>query len=222
MGLDITVGLFIGKADSPEEEESRAEIRADLDRINSLLQQQGFPLHKEPILKESWVNSMRYSTIHYLRRVYAYARAFPDKSAPPYSESQRSQKRDSKVSRQVESLSHHLLMHSDVSGYYVPVEFPEVIYDEGVYGGYLGSSQRLLAELVYVAPYLGIRLHGQVLRKTEEAKLEQRYEDLVQQLQQLNDDAEESRAPLYEIRAWYVLYQAARWSVRKRAAIIFH
>ncbi len=222
MGLDINVGVFIGKADCSDEEESRAEYQADFDKINSLLKQQGLPIHKEPTLKEGWWEGMRYSTIHYLRRVYAYGRAFPDRSPPPYSESQKSKTRDRKVLRQVESVSHHLVMHSDYDGYYVPVDFPEVIYDEDVQGGYVGSSQRLLAELVYVAPYLGIKLRGQVLRKAEESKLSQRYEDLAQQLQKLKDDTLESWAPLHELTAWHTLYQAARRSVRKRAVIKFY
>jgi len=41
-------------------------------------------------------------------------------------------------------------------GFYVPVEFPEPIFDYGL----LGSSQGLLRELIYLAPFLGSLWEG--------------------------------------------------------------
>src|SRR3569833_2181725 len=40
----------------------------------------------------------------------------------------------------------HLIHHSDCEGYYVPVDFEQVLTDERLPGGYLGSSMRLLTE----------------------------------------------------------------------------
>ncbi len=48
--------------------------------INVLLMMITDAAVNEPTLKEGWGEGMRYSTIHYLRRVYAYVRAFPARS----------------------------------------------------------------------------------------------------------------------------------------------
>lgn len=50
----------------------------------------------------------------------------------------------------------HLIHHSDCEGYYVPVDFGQVIADERLTGGYLGSSVRLLAETRRIATALGL------------------------------------------------------------------
>lgn len=48
----------------------------------------------------------------------------------------------------------HLIYHSDCQGYYVPVDFGQVIVDGSLPGGYLGSSVRLLAEARRIASAL--------------------------------------------------------------------
>lgn len=50
----------------------------------------------------------------------------------------------------------HLIHHSDCEGCYVPVDFGQVIADERLAGGYLGSSVRLLAETRRIASALGL------------------------------------------------------------------
>jgi hypothetical protein len=50
----------------------------------------------------------------------------------------------------------HLIYHSDCEGYYVPVDFAQVIADDSLPGGYLGSSVRLLAETRRIASALGL------------------------------------------------------------------
>jgi len=50
----------------------------------------------------------------------------------------------------------HLIYHSDCEGYYVPADFLQVIIDERLAGGQLGSSVRLLAETRYIAAALGL------------------------------------------------------------------
>ena len=50
----------------------------------------------------------------------------------------------------------HLIRHSDCEGYYVPVDFGQVIVDERLAGGYLGSSVRLLAETRRIAAALDL------------------------------------------------------------------
>lgn len=50
----------------------------------------------------------------------------------------------------------HLIYHSDWDGFYVPVDFAQVIVDENVGGYLLGSSVRLLEETRRVAGILGL------------------------------------------------------------------
>lgn len=50
----------------------------------------------------------------------------------------------------------HLIYHSDWDGFYVPVDFAQVIVDENVDGYFLGSSVRLLEETRRVAGILGL------------------------------------------------------------------
>jgi len=50
----------------------------------------------------------------------------------------------------------HLINHSDCEGYYVPVDFEQVIVDESLVGVCLGSSVRLLAETRRIASALGL------------------------------------------------------------------
>jgi hypothetical protein len=53
----------------------------------------------------------------------------------------------------------HLIVHADAEGWYVPIDFEDMLYDDGAAGlpgGILGSSPRLLAELRSIAPWLGI------------------------------------------------------------------
>ena len=50
----------------------------------------------------------------------------------------------------------HLIHHSDCEGYYVPVDFAQVIVDERLSGGSLGSSMRLLTETRSIAAALDL------------------------------------------------------------------
>ena len=53
----------------------------------------------------------------------------------------------------------HLIVHSDAEGFYVPIEFPDVLYayeEREVAGGMLGSSYRLLSECKRIAAELEI------------------------------------------------------------------
>ncbi|MGZ3424514.1 MAG: hypothetical protein ACXVEE_42030, partial [Polyangiales bacterium] len=101
----------------------------------------------------------------------------------------------------------HLLVHSDCEGYYVPVDFAEVVFDDELPGGMLGSSQRLMRELVEVAPALGITLENGTLSDAETRRI---------------NKIAETDGPLYrELLAWIALYEAARISIRDRCTIVF-
>jgi hypothetical protein len=98
--------------------------------------------------------------------------------------------------------------HSDAEGFYVPVDFPEVIVDESLPGAVLGSSQRLLAELRRVAPAIGVRMQGETLPDAE--------------ADAIHGEAEDQESPFFRERtAWLSLFEAARISVETGAAVVF-
>jgi len=119
--------------------------------------------------------------------------------------------RDPMVEAVAAQLDVHLLCHSDAEGFYVPIDFDKVIVDvndRGLAGGMLGSTQRLLAELIEVAPAIGISLAGGQLSDAAAAKL-------------AADDPE--RTPLWSERmAWLVLFENARVSLADGTMIVFH
>ena len=107
----------------------------------------------------------------------------------------------------VASPRHHLLWHSDAEGYYVPVDFPEVILDDRIAGSMVGSSVRLLEELKLIAPRLEIALvHGEL--SDEMAS-------------RIDQEAEKGGPYWIERLVWFSLFEAARLSIRHGAAIHF-
>src|SRR6202008_5022884 len=119
--------------------------------------------------------SMPYSFIHYLRRAYAHRAADPAWMAAPLDEDE-DPTDDPVLEEETEMLSSHLLCHSDAEGFYVPVDFDDVLFEEAedgeLPGGMLGSSYRLLDELVVVAPALGIRLDDGQLSDAEARRID--------------------------------------------------
>jgi hypothetical protein len=107
----------------------------------------------------------------------------------------------------------HLICHSDAEGFYVPVEFDEVLFseaedeDEALTGGMLGSSYRLRDELVQVAPALGIALADGQLSDEEAARIDA-----------LGGTDEGLHR---EYASWLLLYEMARLSIAHKTAIVF-
>jgi len=104
------------------------------------------------------------------------------------------------------SIRSHLIVHADPEGYGVPIDFEDVLY--GAPGGeMLGPSQRLLAELRQLAPFLGIALDGEGnLSDAEAARITPCEED---------DPAHREKA------AWLLLFECARHSVAMRTLLVF-
>jgi hypothetical protein len=103
----------------------------------------------------------------------------------------------------------HLLCHSDCEGFYLPIEFEEVLIDDHgqIPGGMLGSSFMLQKELVAVAPALGIRLENENLDDAEAERI---------------NGGVEAEGPLWiEKAVWLSLYEAARLSIEHKTAICF-
>lgn len=212
MGLSIEVGLLAAlKGEGPD---GAAWLRGQLDAVNALLAEHGLPRHDEPtvlpeLVDRAPLDGFPYSFVHYLRRVAAHALERPDSKAVPFPESA-DPTEDAALQRQMFQTESHLIAHSDCEGFYVPIDFPEVLVDEQerVAGAIVGSSMALLRELIALAPTLGIHLTNGVLADAE-----------VDGITALLD----SEGPLWREKvAWLCFYEVARLSVEHGTAICFN
>jgi len=213
MGLAISVGVF---ADLLIHDTEGAEWMAEgLAAANRLLASNGLPSHDEPrtlpkMASRAALRSLPYSFIHHLRRAYAHCVNTPGWIAAPWPPGD-DPTHDPVLDAETTMFSSHLLCHSDAEGYYLPIDFKEVLFaeadDHELPGGMLGSSYRLRDELVRVAPSLGIELQGHVLSDAEAARIGRLT---------LKDEG------LYrELASWLALYEAARLSIEHGPAIVF-
>jgi len=159
MGLYVVVGILAGA-----EDEYADYVRTQFAVIRELLDRAGAGHWAEPELNERDVlggDMWGYNGLHTVRRVavhLAESGTLPD----PLEEAHRAA--DDPLLRKAyagfpgESAGpfDHLIHHSDAEGYYVPLDFGQVIVDERLVGGYLGSSVLLLAETRRVASALGL------------------------------------------------------------------
>jgi hypothetical protein len=224
MGLAISVGAL---AFALEHDPEGAEwLREDFRQVNRLLAAHGLPHHQEPgslpassgpaeltfdqgVRRGLWLSGMPYGWLHYLRRAVAFARQAPDGFCPV--EDGEDPARDELIDRELFVLfDSHVICHSDCEGFYVPIDFPEPLYDDrddGVPGGIVGSSQRALQELLQTAPLLGIPVACGDLRREVAAAL----------LQQ-----PEGSHPLWVERyAWLYFFERLRDSVQLRSVVVF-
>jgi hypothetical protein len=210
MGLSISVGqLAWSLAEGYEEETEYA--RRDVQEINRVLVANGLPAHVEPETLPPFRNRCKgvglpYSMIHYLRRACAFARQAPDEFTPAPAGSNPA--RDPRVDRELSVMfDSHLICHSDCDGFYVPLDFPEPLYDstDDLAGGILGSSYGAMEELVLVAPVLGIRLVKGILP------------DAV--ADEINNERD---GPLNTERyVWLKLFEKFRQSIEQKAVVTF-
>jgi hypothetical protein len=210
MGLSISVGnLAWCIAEGLEEETEIA--RADIHEINRVLADNKLPAHVEPETLPPFHDRCRgvglpYSMIHHLRRAVAYARQAPKEFVPPI---KGDPTQDPRVDRELSVFfDSHLICHSDGDGFYVPIDFPEPLYDldakPGI--GTVGSSQAAMRELVLVAPLLGIQLENGALSD--------------EMAEEINDDP--SDHPLRTERyVWLKLFERFRFSIETGAAVTF-
>ena len=81
----------------------------------------------------------------------------------------------------VDFMDNPLINHADNEGYYLPVDFDEVLFDD-VENQSIGSSYHLMAVLQDSAPHLGISLVDGKLTDEEIARLTQRIDDYKQNM----------------------------------------
>jgi len=213
VGLAISIGAL---ADLLEHDPEGAEwFEEDLAAANRVLVSNGLPPHVEPRelpppRRRASLLSMPYSFIHHLRRAHAHRAAQATWVAAPLADGV-DPTTDSTLQAQLELLESHLICHSDAEGFYLPIDFRDVLFEEGddhdLPGGMLGSSYRLLEELVRVAPALGIRLSGDQLSDAEASRVD--------------DLASKDEGLFRELASWLLLYESARQSIQHKTAIVF-
>lgn len=211
MGLAVTVGVL---SDLLENDPEGAEwMEEDLGSVNALLAANNLPTHVEPRnpLPESSRcshNSHSASSLHFLRRIYAHVAKDPTWQASELAEGEDPTK-DPVLGEVTNRMESHLVCHCDAEGFYLPIDFAAIIVDDAgeLPGGMLGSTQRLMAELVAVAPVLGIELRNGELSNAEAKRL--------------NREAEKQASFWIEKIVWLSLFEAARLSLKYKSAICF-
>jgi hypothetical protein len=220
MGLAISVGTLADfLANDPEGAEW---FEGDFEIVNQVLAAAGLPPHAEPrelpaLDSRASLDGFPYAFIHYLRRAYAHSVVTPGWKATPV-EDGADPSEDPAIQAALDVAESHLICHSDAEGFYVPVEFEDVLFseseseEEALTGGMLGSSYRLRDELVQVAPALGIALTDGDLSDEEAARI-----DALVEKEEAEDDEGLSR----EYASWLLLYEMARLSIAHKTAIVF-
>jgi hypothetical protein len=211
MGLAVEVGML---ADLLVHDEEGAEwLRRSFAAINAVLKENGLPEHREPetmppLDNRAGLASFPYSYLHHLRRAYAHWHANPGRPIKPCLPGEDPIRDPLLLDLQARFMS-HLLCHSDAEGFYIPIDFADVVVgsDERIAGGLVGSSYQLMRELVGGAPALGIDLQARELTDAE--------------AERLNAQADGGEGLWMERAVWLTLYEAARLSITHRSAICF-
>lgn len=190
-----------------EDPKSVEWMEDDFRTINSVLRENGLVEHIEPRkiteYSMSAIEGFPYSFLHYLRRIYTLDRI--DLDITPVN-GELSEEDDELIMEAAEMMDSHLLCHSDAQGYYVPIDFDEVLFDEKLPGGMLGSSQRLFSEILKIAHLFDIEvIDGNIskLMKNELAK------------------ADESHPYYIERIVWFSLFENCKNSIENNTLISF-
>ena len=160
MGLSICVGI------PPEIRESDPEyveyLERQMEAVNGVLESFGLPEHREPLdIEDERTAEFEldgYWGLHYLRRLAAHF-ALKGELPPPGDDEAASDPVLNDYHRIFEASFtqgkaagmpfQHLIVHGDAEGYYLPVEFDDVLIPDAsleIAGGMIGSSQVLLRE----------------------------------------------------------------------------
>ncbi len=205
MGLAITSGEY---AYFLEEDPEGAEwLEEDLLKINLALKEKGFREHTEPKkipeTNMSCIEGFPYSFLHYLRRVYAL-NELGEKITPTNGEI--TEQDESIIEKVSGKLSSHLLCHSDAEGYYVPIEFNDVIFNSELPGEILGSRQKLFSEIIKIANLINIEVIDNSISEITESELA---------------EANENNPYYIERVVWFALYENCKNSIEHNTLISF-
>jgi hypothetical protein len=213
MGLNISVGML---ADLIENDEAGANwLAATLRGVNAVLAEADRPTYEEPeqvppMMSRAQSFNYSYSFLHYLRRFYANVTHNP-KWIPTLTPDGESATDDPILDEEMYMMSSHLLCHSDSDGFYLPIDFDDIVIDDTgadrIPGGIVGSSYKLMRELIEIAPSLGIKLRGANLTDDEATRI--------------NAIAASEEGFWIEHLVWISLFEAARLSIELKSAIVF-
>jgi hypothetical protein len=211
MGLALSTGLLADL--NANDAEGSVWLRKQVVLINKLLAKEKLPKHVEPEKfgrhkPRRHVGSFPYSFLHYLRLAFARVREGVPVTRVLDNEDPAADPVIDDVSAMLDS---HLICHSDCAGYYVPIDFSEVIFDTqelGLPGGMLGSSVRLMKELEEGAPAIGVKLTRGKLSDAEAKRLTRETEG--------TSDFWRERI------VWLALYENARISIANKSLLVFH
>ncbi|MEU9134187.1 hypothetical protein AB0D08_40010 [Kitasatospora sp. NPDC048540] len=221
MGLAISVGLLHDLA--AHDQEGLAHHRQAFDRLTEALAGEGIDWQEPPATSPAPAPGATcsagfpYSHLTHLRRASVLA-ARGEAVTPASACDPEQYERDlDEVADESSMFSSHLLCHSDSAGYYVPVDFRDPLFlpeESGVAGaGMVGSSVRLLAELLAFAPAIGVRTEPDGTLSAAEAA-------------RLGGARAEHEQPgggfEAEGYAWLQLYRACRASIAGGRAVVFH
>jgi hypothetical protein len=230
MGLTLVVGALAELLE--DSVEGAARLESQFAAVNQALAAASLPAHTEPRTlapDRRWSGDMYgYFGLHYLRRIAAYVaagRSLPRPGDDGASDDPVLDAYFAVAEGRAPSLFgrmlgrprparafDHLILHSDAEGYYLPIEFREVVFpdpDLEVDGAMIGSSPMLLRECERLATVLGIP------------------PDVVPESDELVEAAEsQGQGEGYlrygqEVFACVQLREAARRSVATGAAIVF-
>jgi hypothetical protein len=210
MGLSIQVGLLSALL-FDDEQDAADDLRNQFEACNRLLTRHHLPSHQEPeslglLRGRADLDGFGYSSLHHLRLAYAHRLLNPNWTVTQSNRELRASL-DPVLNAADKKKTSHLLWHSDAEGFYLPVNFKPLLIDKSVAGLVLCSTQRLIEELTFVAPAIGVRLQDGVLSDDEAAAINKRVDD--------------ETGPHIEQMVWITLYEAARLGLEHRAAIVF-
>ena len=212
MGLAVLTGALADMLPG-EDAEGVEYLQEQFAAVNRVLADNGLPAHQEPTelppsIRRDQISGFPYSFLHHLRRAYAHAAADPLWRASPFPPDA-DPTEDPVLQAESEMFDSHLLFHSDAEGYYVPIDFEDVLTDETpeMDGGLLGSTQALQRELTEVAPALGIELVDGQLSDAQVTAIQSRI------------DQEDGLH--IELMVWLCLFEACREGIAHRTAICF-
>lgn len=168
MGLTVEVGLLaLHRKNGSDGEIPRKEFK----KLTEFLSKRGYKNFHEPEDCPTVSFGMYgYSGLHYLRRIAAHLNLSNVEPAPTMHDGPRAS--EDAVLAQYNELADsaaqepkrnfdHLIIHSDASGFYVPIDFDDVLIDSTkteVWGEFVGSSYRLAEECETLASFLQLPL----------------------------------------------------------------
>lgn len=183
MGLNVVVGIRNQISMDDPDDEAMSEFRADVESVNRALVDSALKPWDEPQVNDGDgvdFELFGFTGVHALRRIAAHleltgAIPQPDEDDDDAADDPGLQAVYDRGPRHwvtptptgpdltgtpedADDAFDHLIHHSDADGVYVPVDFRPVVMDERAYGGYIGSSHRLLDECLRVAVALQIPL----------------------------------------------------------------